>query len=142
MAEPKRETLKVKNQRAILAAVLDPSEKTDSDDPLWEIRGLVETAGVEVVGQLTQNRRTPHPATLLGKGKLEELKMLTESLDAQLVVFDINPIYQFLMLTRWCIIDIEVNWWFWITGPAYALALLTVGVLYFWRGETTYGATT
>jgi GTP-binding protein HflX len=88
LAEPKRETLRVKNQRAIIAAVLDPSEKTDSADPLWEIRGLVETAGVEVVGQLTQNRRTPDPAKLMGKGKLEELKMMVESLDAQLVVFD------------------------------------------------------
>ncbi|MHC4877008.1 MAG: GTPase HflX [Planctomycetota bacterium] len=88
MAEPKRETLRVKNQRAILAAVLDPSEKLDSDDPLWEIRGLVETAGVEVVGELTQNRRTPDPATLMGKGKLEELKLLAKSLDAQLIVFD------------------------------------------------------
>lgn len=88
MAEPKRETLRVSNQRAILAAVLDPSDKTDSTDPLWEIRGLVETAGVEVVGELTQNRRTPHPATLMGKGKLDELKALTESLNAQLVVFD------------------------------------------------------
>ncbi|MBI1311995.1 GTPase HflX [bacterium] len=88
MAEPKRETLRVKNQRAILAAVLDPSEKTDAQDPLWEIRGLVETAGVDVVGELTQNRRTPDPATLMGKGKLEELKMMVKSLDAQLVVFD------------------------------------------------------
>jgi GTP-binding protein HflX len=88
LAETKRETLRVKNQRAILAAVLDPSEKNDSADPLWEIRGLVETAGVEVVGELTQNRRTPDPATLMGKGKLEELKVMAQALDAQLVVFD------------------------------------------------------
>ena len=78
---------------------------------------------------------------LYGSGVLYDPERFTQNTWA-LLVFDINPIYQFLMLTRWCIIDIEVNWWFWITGPAYALALLTVGVIYFWRGETTYGATT
>jgi GTPase len=91
LAEPKREKLKVKNQKAILATVvLEDSEQSNDEDPLEELRGLVETAGVEVVGQLIQKRRMPHPATLMGKGKVEELKMLAESLGAELVVFDNN----------------------------------------------------
>lgn len=90
MAEPKREQLKVKNQKAVLAAVVDSSERQSAEDPLEELRGLVETAGVQVVGQLVQNRRTPHPATLMGTGKVEELKMLVQSLGAELVVFDNN----------------------------------------------------
>lgn len=91
LAEPKREQLKVRNQKAVLAAVvLEDSELSSSEDPLEELRGLVETGGVQVVGQLVQKRRTPHPATLMGKGKVEELKLLAESLGAELIVFDNN----------------------------------------------------
>lgn len=91
LAEPKREKLKVKNQKAVLAAVvLDDSDQSGSADPLEELRGLVETGGVKVVGQLIQKRRTPHPATLMGKGKVEELKQMAESLGAELIVFDNN----------------------------------------------------
>lgn len=91
LAEPKREKLKVRNQKAILAAVvLEDSEQVTSDDPLEELRGLVETAGVQVVGQLVQKRRMPDTATLMGKGKVEELKMLARSLGAELIVFDNN----------------------------------------------------
>ena len=89
MADPKREQLKVKNQKAVLAAVYEPGQFV-SEDPLEELRGLVETAGVEVVGTLTQSRRTPNPATLFGSGKVDELKMLVESLGAELVVIDNN----------------------------------------------------
>ncbi|MDA0590484.1 MAG: GTPase HflX [Planctomycetota bacterium] len=89
MADPKRDQLKVKNQKAILAAVFEPGQ-FDAVDPLDELKGLVETAGVDVVGTLTQSRRTPNPATLFGSGKVEELKMLVESLGAELVVVDNN----------------------------------------------------
>ncbi|NQV23457.1 MAG: GTPase HflX [Rhodopirellula sp.] len=91
MAEPKREKLKVKNQKAILAAVvLEDSEQSTSEDPLEELRGLVETAGVQVVGQLIQKRRTADSATLMGKGKVEELKMMATAAGAELIVFDNN----------------------------------------------------
>ena len=91
LAEPKREKLKVKNQKAVLAAVvLEDSEQSNEEDPLKELRGLVETGGVQVVGQLIQKRRMPHPATLMGKGKVEELRIMAESLGAELVVFDNN----------------------------------------------------
>lgn len=89
MADPKREQLKVKNQKAVLAAVYEPGQFV-SEDPLEELQGLVETAGVDVVGTLTQSRRTPNPATLFGSGKVDELKMLVESLGAELVVIDNN----------------------------------------------------
>jgi GTPase len=89
LADPKREQLKVKNQKAVLAAVFEPGQFT-TEEPLDELKGLVETAGVDVVGTLTQSRRTPNPATLFGSGKVDELKMLVESLGAELVVIDNN----------------------------------------------------
>ena len=78
---------------------------------------------------------------LYSSGVLYDPERFTQNQWA-LLLFDVNPIYQFLMLARWCILDIQINWWFWITAPAYALALLGGGFVYFWRAETTYGATT
>lgn len=42
------------------------------------------------MGTLVQNRERPHPATCLGKGKLDELKDLVDATDAELVIFDNN----------------------------------------------------
>lgn len=90
MGDPKREELRVANQRAILAGVFNPDECADRDSALDELKGLVKTAGVQVVGEIVQFRDTPHPAHCLGTGKLDELKMLVEATDAEMVVFDNN----------------------------------------------------
>ena len=39
-----------------------------------ELKDLVSTAGAETAGMLIQNREQQHPATYVGKGKIEELK--------------------------------------------------------------------
>lgn len=88
MAEPKREKLKVHAKRAVLVAVIEPSEKHNRQEALEEITGLAETAGAEIVGTLVQVRETPDTATYIGKGKVTELKHLLEALDADLIVFD------------------------------------------------------
>ena len=90
MGDPKRDELKVANQDAILVGVFDPGETTDREGVLDELKGLVKTAGVNVVGEIVQFRDTPHPAHCLGTGKLEELKMLVEHTGAEMVVFDNN----------------------------------------------------
>ena len=46
----------------------------DAEESLVELAALVETAGAEVVGTMTQNRESLHPAWYMGKGKAEELK--------------------------------------------------------------------
>lgn len=90
MGDPKRDELKVADQNAILAGVFDPGETSDRDGVLDELKGLVKTAGVNVVGEIVQFRDKPHPAHCLGTGKLEELKMLVEHTGAEMVVFDNN----------------------------------------------------
>src|SRR3954449_6036004 len=57
-------------------------------DDLSELRELLRTAGVAVVGQLVQHRDQPHPNTYLGPGKLEELKEIVKRHDANLVACD------------------------------------------------------
>ena len=90
MGDPKREELNVANQAAVLAGVFNPDNCPEKDEALNELRGLVKTAGVQVVAEIVQFRNTPHPAHCLGTGKLEELRLLVESTDAELVVFDNN----------------------------------------------------
>ena len=52
LGDPKRESLKVSSQRAVLAGVFHPDDGFDRTNALDELKGLVQTAGVEVVGEL------------------------------------------------------------------------------------------
>ena len=65
-----------------------PGARRVTDDHLRELADLADTAGAVVVGELTQQIERPHPGTYLGKGKLEELRLRVEELDASLVLFD------------------------------------------------------
>lgn len=90
MGDPKREELKVADQKAVLVGVFNPDDCSSKEAALDELKGLVKTAGVNVVGEIVQFRENPHPAHCLGTGKLEELKQLVESTEAEMVVFDNN----------------------------------------------------
>lgn len=57
-------------------------------DSLEELARLAETVEVEVVGSVSQKLKAPHPATYVGKGKIEEIKELKESLEYTLVLVD------------------------------------------------------
>lgn len=58
------------------------------EDSLDELALLADTAGVEVVGTMSQRLNRANPATLMGSGKLEELKMLALDTEAEVVIFD------------------------------------------------------
>jgi GTPase len=55
---------------------------------LTELKELLRTAGVAVVGELSQRRPEPDPDRYLGKGKLDELKGAIKEADANLVAVD------------------------------------------------------
>uniref|UniRef100_A0A7C2K284 GTPase HflX n=1 Tax=Schlesneria paludicola TaxID=360056 RepID=A0A7C2K284_9PLAN len=90
MPEPIRDELKVQHRTAVLVSVPDVELDLSREHVLDELKGLVKTAGVKVVGEIVQLRHRPHPATLLGKGKIEELKSLVDATGAELVIFDNN----------------------------------------------------
>jgi GTPase len=79
----------VQSESAILVGVELPDRQAARDN-LDELAGLVETAGAEVVGRLTQRRPSPDVATFLGKGKLEQLELMVRATDADVVIFDNN----------------------------------------------------
>ncbi|MBN1588905.1 MAG: GTPase HflX [Pirellulales bacterium] len=75
-------------ERAVLVGLLLDDRAKGVKDPLAELAGLAETAGIRVVGSLTQRRQRPLPSTYLGSGKVEELRLFVEVTEADLVVFD------------------------------------------------------
>jgi len=75
-------------EKAVLVKVLLSDAEYPADDPLEELRGLVKTAGLIVVGGMLQKRHQVDIATYIGSGKVEELKELVGAHEADLVVFD------------------------------------------------------
>jgi GTPase len=66
------------------------------EDSLAELALLADTAGVDVVGELTQKLSHPHVETYIGPGKVEELKLLAEETLCEVVIFDdeLSPRHQ------------------------------------------------
>ncbi|HEY5902591.1 MAG TPA: GTPase HflX [Anaerolineales bacterium] len=65
-------------------------------DSLTELALLADTAGLEVVGELTQKLDHPNVETYIGPGKVEELQALVEETLAQVIIFDdeLSPRHQ------------------------------------------------
>lgn len=85
-------------ERAFLVGVEFLSEKSllPLEDSLAELSMLAETAGLDVVGQMTQRLKAPNPKTFIGSGKVEELQMLAEETQADIIIFDdeLSPRHQ------------------------------------------------
>jgi GTP-binding protein HflX len=76
-------------EKAILVGVVLPSSKRwEVEENLAELKLLTETAGVEVVDILIQDRNRLHPATFLGSGKVDELSQLLKAKNGTVVIFD------------------------------------------------------
>ena len=69
------------NEKGVLARLLLPNDFV-SDDPFDELKGLADTAGIEVCGTIFQKREHPDHSTYLGKGKVEELVNFVEHVGA------------------------------------------------------------
>jgi GTP-binding protein HflX len=81
--------LDVLQQRALLVGVDDGShDDRGGDDLLSELALLVDTAGAEPVGEVSQRRDGPDPRTYVGSGKLTEIKDAVGALDVDVVVVD------------------------------------------------------
>jgi GTP-binding protein HflX len=77
-------------ERAVLVAA---PRKGSADaehlvEHLDELSQLVDTAGAQVVGRLSQQVAAPNPSTLIGEGKVEELRAAVADESASLVIFD------------------------------------------------------
>jgi GTPase len=75
-------------ERALVVGVETGRPVWSMDDSLAELTQLASTAGVEVVAEVTQKMDSPNPATLVGKGKLEEIRKLRDTVPYDLLIFD------------------------------------------------------
>jgi GTP-binding protein HflX len=84
-------------EKAVLAALRLPKQpRFQVDESLDELGRLAESAGAEVVGRMTQDRRAPTPGLYFGKGKVEELREWSREQGANLMISDdsLSPIQE------------------------------------------------
>jgi GTPase len=60
----------------------------DFRESLAELELLAHSAGAHVTGTITQSRKKIHPASFIGKGKVEEIKVMLEETESTVVIFD------------------------------------------------------
>jgi GTP-binding protein HflX len=78
-----------RRERIVIVGVAIPPTTVEAAEwSLDELAALVDTAGADEAERVLQRRDTPDPATFVGKGKAEELREISETVDADTVVFD------------------------------------------------------
>jgi len=78
-----------KPEKAILVAVIPEDLNGQvTDESLEELESLAMTAGAEILSKVVQKRKRLNPATLLGKGKVEELANLVKETNATTIIFE------------------------------------------------------
>src|SRR6266700_2663268 len=77
-------------RKVILVGVDSPDNDWPIGESLDELAQLASTAGVECVDRIVQRMSHPHPATLLGSGKVREIAELVQFHDCDAVIFDLE----------------------------------------------------
>jgi len=76
-------------EKAMLVRVALPGDsEIEVEDSLEELRQLAWTAGADILLTLVQRRDRPNPSTLVGAGKLEEMKAAVQEKEIEVVIFD------------------------------------------------------
>lgn len=67
--------------------------REDDEDLLAELAELAESAGAQVMGHMVQRSPAPDPATLIGRGKVEDVRTAARRAGAHSVIFeqDLTP---------------------------------------------------
>jgi GTP-binding protein HflX len=87
-----------RGERAIIVAPELPREgaRRSAEARIEEAEGLAEAIGIDVVGERAFRVRTVRPASLLGKGQVEEIAEVAREKDAHLLIVDaaLTPVQQ------------------------------------------------
>jgi len=79
------EVITEEKYRAILVGL---QRREDISYSMEELAGLAEAADTEVLGKVIQVLERPNTATMIGKGKVEEVALLARNMDADMVIFN------------------------------------------------------
>ena len=74
-------------EKVILVGVQQMSGD-DTEESVYELGELADTAGAQVAGTVIQRRESIHPGTYIGKGKIEEVRQLLWETDATGIICD------------------------------------------------------
>jgi len=94
---PRREELLIEDRLGMRARVFGTEQailvgilygNSEEEESLRELESLAETAGIPTLAVLIQKRTRPHPATFIGRGKVDELKAAAGELKADVVIFN------------------------------------------------------
>jgi len=77
-------------ERAILVGVELPDTDWPVEESLEELAQLAATAGTHCMDRVVQRLARPHPGTLLGSGKIQEIAGLVRYHDCEAVIFDVE----------------------------------------------------
>ncbi len=78
----------IKTKAVLVGIVTDRSDAEEVEKSVYELGQLLDTAGGETFAVVIQNKSTPDPRTLIGKGKVQEIGELCENNGVKLVIFD------------------------------------------------------
>ena len=65
-----------------------PQGRLETESSVEELGALARSAGAQVVGSIVQERKRRDPATLIGRGKVEEVARAAEAKSVDLLLFD------------------------------------------------------
>ena len=76
-------------EKTVIVGLINRNQNSKRcDEYLDELEFLSYTAGGKVVQRFTQRIENPNPATLIGKGKMEEVSTFVKAMDIQTIIFD------------------------------------------------------
>jgi GTPase len=75
-------------EKVILVGCQTIEDDLRFDYSMDELEALTETANGKVLSVVKQKRERVHPATYIGKGKVEELRLLAEELEPDIIIFN------------------------------------------------------
>ena len=88
LASQSTKTTADEEERAILAGVERAGGIFPMEESMAELARLADTAGAKIVGSFTQRKEKPDAALFLGRGKVNELAMEVQNLEATLLIVD------------------------------------------------------
>ena len=81
---------KIKAKAVLVGIVTDKALTDEVETSLEELSLLLDTAGGETFAKVVQNKSTLDPRTLIGSGKVAEIRELCENNEIKLVIFDME----------------------------------------------------
>ena len=92
--QPRRKGSRGRERALLVQVTLPGSDRDAACDSLAELERLGHTAGIDVIGSITQHRSRFNPSLCIGEGKLSDIQLACRQGDANVVIFnnELSPV--------------------------------------------------